>query len=339
MKKKLLETLKGKKFETPPIWLMRQAGRYLPEYREVRKKAGSFLNLCYNPEMAAEVTIQPIKRFDFDGAVIFSDILVIPDAYGMDLEYLEGKGPVMTKLEDLSQIEEFDLEVTKNLTAVYEAIKTTKENLSQEKTLIGFCGAPWTIAYYMLEGEGKTNGVISKSHAFNRSELLEKLINILTDSVSKHLLAQIEAGADVVQIFDSWAGIVPESEFKWLVLEPAKIIASEIKKYYPEVGIIYFPKGVADKYFQFAENKDIDAVSIDQYTEVDKAAEIQKYGIIQGNLDPVALFAEADKLDFQIDRIKNNLGNYPFIFNLGHGVLPSTPIENVDRLVKRVRDI
>ncbi len=338
MYKKLLATTKGKKFDTPPIWLMRQAGRYLPEYREVRQKAGSFLNLCYNPELASEVTLQPIKRFDFDGAVIFSDILVIPDAYGVELNYIEGKGPVLQRLESEDELNNFNLDITSKLTPVYDAIRMTKANLSEEKTLIGFTGAPWTIAYYMLEGEGKTSGIISKTHAFNMSNLLKKLINILTESVFQHLAAQIEAGADIVQIFDSWAGFVPETEFDWLVLEPAKYIASKIKKYYPETGIIYFPKGANDKYHYFAASDSIDVVSLDQFVSIEQANKLSEECIIQGNLDPIALFSEYDKLKSQVERIKSNFTNKTYIFNLGHGVLPSTPIENVEQLVKLVRD-
>lgn len=340
MNKKILNSLSGKNNEVPPIWLMRQAGRYLPEYREVRKNTKSFLDLCYTPEIAAEVTLQPIERFGFDASIIFSDILVIPHAMGVDLKYVEGKGPILEKIDEESKIDSLKTDKIKdNLSPVFDALRLVKSKLPEDKTLIGFAGAPWTIATYMVEGGGSKNFSEVKKFSAGNKKSFSKLIDILTDAISDHLINQIDAGAEVVQIFDSWAGVLSENDFTNWTINPTKKIVSKVKDKFPETPIIGFPKGAGINYEKFVKETGVDAVSIDYTIPLDWAAKnLQPHVCIQGNLDPFLLASEKEEMVLQVRRIIDVLGNGPFIFNLGHGILPHTPIENVELLLREVRE-
>ncbi|MDA9231377.1 uroporphyrinogen decarboxylase [Rickettsiales bacterium] len=340
--KKLLETLKGKNFKTPPIWLMRQAGRYLPEYREIRKEASNFLELCYNPKLASEITLQPIRRFGFDGAIIFSDILVIPDALGVDVNFVKNIGPQLSKtLKDSDLIKFKEDNILKHLKPVFENIKLVKDGLDDDKTLIGFSGSPWTIATYMIEGGSSKKFDDIRRIAIKDKDFFQKLIDILVNSISIYLIEQIKSGVDVVKIFDSWAGILPESEFKKWVIEPNKKIIQNIKKIYPNIPIILFTKGAGTMYEEVAVNTDCDALAIDQCVSKKWAKDIlqNKHNkIIQGNLDNITLTLDVDYALNEVKNILDHFNDKPFIFNLGHGILPDTPIDNVEKIINFIKN-
>jgi uroporphyrinogen decarboxylase len=329
----LLSKLSGKKSNQTPVWFMRQAGRYLPEYMEVRNTTSNFLEFCYSPKKASEVTIQPITRFDFDAAIIFSDILVIPDALGMDVSFIKNEGP---KIIPLSDIESLNFNQDK-LLPVYEAIKLTRSNLAPNKDLIGFAGAPWTLATYMIEGGSSRDFLKVKNLVYSDPKYFAQIIEILVDAVACHLIKQVESGADILQLFDSWAGTLSPSEFfKWSI-EPAKKIVSKVKSKYPDVPIIGFPRGAGVLYKDYAENTGVDAISFDQHIPCDWIAKNINIPV-QGNLDPVLLFSNKDEALKQTKIILDTFKNKPFIFNLGHGILQHTPIENVAAVVKTVKE-
>ncbi len=335
----MLAVLGGEPVHPPPIWLMRQAGRYLPEYKAVRAKAGSFWTMCMTPELAVEVTLQPIRRFGFDAAILFSDILVIPHALGQEVRFEEGHGPVLGRCPEISQLVHDPLVWEVNLEPVYAAMRSTRVNLSKEKTLIGFAGAPWTLAAYMLEGKGSTDQRAAKLAAYhdprNFSALLEKLVEI----VAWHLGKQLEAGADVVQIFDSWAGGLPERNFEDFVVQPNKKVVSLLRARFPAARVIGFPRAATETgYRRYALETGVDAVSIDTAASMRWAAEaLPKGTVVQGNLDPIVLIAGGEALDRAVDDILNQTRGRAFIFNLGHGILPETPVANVERLIARIR--
>lgn len=337
-KPRLLSTLNFEKVDRPPIWLMRQAGRYLPEYREIRRKTSSFLSLCYSPELAAEVTLQPLKRFPLDAAIIFSDILVIPDALGQKVDFREGIGPVLSVLERPFKISEYKQNrVGKYLSPVYEALRIVRNKLPKNKTLIGFSGAPWTVATYMLEGGSSRNFANIKSWAFNEPKNFGQLISMLEHVLAEHLICQINAGADVVQIFDSWAGVLPDGAFEKWSVEPISRIAKKVSLAKPGVPIIVFPRLAGLKYGKFKNLSGVSAISIDQTVPLDWAqGSLQGETVLQGNLDPVFLVCGGKALEKETKRILEIVGNKQFIFNLGHGVLPQTPPENVSALCKIV---
>lgn len=331
---KIIDVLKKSVSEDgiPPIWLMRQAGRYLPEYRELRATAGDFLSLCYNPDWASEVTLQPIRRFDLDAAIIFSDILVIPHALGQHLEFVKGEGPKLGVL-DLAKLK-FD---PNHLTPVYEALSKTRAALDPQKALIGFIGAPWTVACYMVEGQGSKTWDKVRLLAAQKPDYFQALIDTVTEASIDYLSNQIKAGANMVQIFDSWAGVLSEEAFEKWSIKPAQKIVSAIRQKHPETPIIAFPRGAGAKTAQYAKSVKPDGVSLDTSVPMDQAAELQKLCVVQGNLDPVSLLTGGDVLDREIDRRMENLSKGPYIFNLGHGVIKETPPEHVAQLVKRVR--
>jgi len=331
----LEKVIKGLSDGKVPIWLMRQAGRYLEEYRQVRSTTSSFLEFCYSPEKAAEVTLQPIRRFDFDAAIIFSDILVIPDALGVDVSFLVGEGPKLGKI-NASGIDKLEYNQNK-LAPVYEAIKMVRAKLVPEKTLIGFAGSPWTLSTYMIEGGGSKDFHNVKAWAYSDEKSFHKLIYILADSVISHALAQIEAGANVFQLFDSWAGTVASGdEFSKWVIEPTAYIVSKIKEKYPSVPIIGFPRGAGVSYVTYANKTGVDAISVDYNMPIEWIAD--KVDIaIQGNLDPLLLKYNKEAALIQAGKILNIMKGRKFIFNLGHGILPETPIENVRQLVDLVK--
>jgi uroporphyrinogen decarboxylase len=334
--KPLLQTLANEVLEHPPIWLMRQAGRYLQEYREVRKQTKDFLSFCYSPDKASEVTLQPIRRFGFDAAIIFSDILVIPDALGMDVRFVENEGP---RLEPLL-LENKDLDKlrysAKHLSPVYEAIRLTKTALPKKTTLIGFAGAAWTLATYMLEGKSSKEHQETRKMIYQNQEQFEELIAILIEAISVHLIAQIEAGAEVLQIFDSWSGSLTEEEFVKYSISPTREIIAKVKSKYPQVPIIGFPRKAGRMYPSYANETGIDALGFD-FSISPKWIRENISIPVQGNLDPLILAVDKEKALHQARELKECFKGRPYIFNLGHGILPYTPVSHVEALVETVR--
>jgi uroporphyrinogen decarboxylase len=323
----------------PPIWLMRQAGRYLPEYQAVRKTAGSFWNMCMTPELAVEVTLQPIRRFDFDAAILFSDILVVPHALGQPVRFEDGIGPILGEFSGIGPLCS-DPEIwQQKLAAVYAAMAETRNKLTPGKALIGFAGAPWTLAAYMLQGRGSADQRAAKLAAYGDPVGFSKLLDLLVDIVAFHLLRQLESGADTVQIFDSWAGGLPDKEFGDWVIAPTTAIVARVRAHSHNARIIGFPRAATQSQYQhYADATDVDCVGIDTATSLSWA--VQAFGnkvALQGNLDPIVLIAGGDALDRSVETILASGRATPFIFNLGHGILPETPLSNVMRLVDRVR--
>ena len=338
MTKKLIEVLSGKTLSPPPVWLMRQAGRFLPEYREVRKQAGSFLDLCYNPRLAFEVTMQPIRRFGFDAAILFSDILVVPHALGRNLRFEEKKGPILDPLS-VNEIENLNVEkAQERLAPSFETLSLLKTALAHDTTLIGFCGAPWTVATYMIAGHGTPDQAPARLFGFTHPEAMKTLLEILADVSADYLVNQVKSGAEVLQIFDSWAGVLDEQSFDEYVIYPIKRMVQRIRKVFPEVPIIGFPKGAGALYENFARKTGVTAVGLDWSVPLSFAKKLQQITPVQGNLDPLRLVSGGAALETGINNIIENLGHGPLVFNLGHGITPQTPIENVERLVKLVRN-
>lgn len=334
-----LDVFQGGAFVSPPLWFMRQAGRYLPEYRKVRANSQTFLDLCYTPELAAEVTLQPIKRFDFDAAILFSDILVIPHGLGQSVSFEEGRGPQLGPLP-LSSFETILSQegLGKQLSPVYKALNLIRSRLSPSKALLGFSGAPWTLALYMLEGEGTRDFAKAKEEAFRHEELFSFFLDFLSKSISFHLIEQIKAGADALQIFDSWAGLCPASHFEKWVLEPTQKIVSSVRDVFPDIPMIGFPKGVGINLLDYASHCGFSALSLDSHTPLSWAAQNLPHRLIlQGNLDPLLLCVGGEPLRREIHSIHQQMGERPYIFNLGHGIVPQTPIQNVEDCVKWVR--
>ncbi len=337
---KLLETLSGTRSPTPPIWLMRQAGRYLPEYRAIRATTSSFLEFCYTPEKAVEVTLQPIRRFGFDAAIIFSDILVIPDALGQKVWFETGEGPKLEPLTDPAQFGKLSRgRLPEFLAPVYRAISEARKALPRETALLGFAGAPFTLACYMIEGSGSRDFAKVKQWAYSHPESFSVLIDLLVDAIVDHLVNQIEAGADAVQLFDSHAGVLPEEQvFSWS-LEPMVRIAHGVRARHPKVPIIAFPRAVGPAALMYRRPDAFSALSLDTGLGAHWAAkELQPHICVQGNLDPIMLVAGGAALEREATRILDKLCHGPFIFNLGHGVVPQTPPEHVAQLVEIVRN-
>lgn len=338
-KKPVLRVLRGEALEPPPFWLMRQAGRYLPEYRALREKAGGFLDLCYAPESAAEVTLQPIRRFGMDAAILFSDILVVPQALGQKLWFEPGEGPALTPIRTGDAAFALNVTgVTDRLRPVYRAAELVAAQLPPAIALIGFAGAPWTVATYMVEGRSSREFATIKAWAFGDPASFSVLIDRLVEATSAHLMAQIEAGVDVVQLFDTWAGIVPAEEFDRLVIGPTRRIVDTVHAVYPETPIIGFPRGIGPLYERYFRETGVTALSIDAAVPLEQAAKIlQKIGPVQGNLDPRILVTGGDALAEAVKKILAALKGGPFIFNLGHGVLPETPLDHVAQLAQLIR--
>jgi uroporphyrinogen decarboxylase len=338
--KPLLAVLGGQKREVPPIWMMRQAGRYLPEYREVRARAGGFLDLCFNPDFAAEVTLQPIRRFGFDAAIIFSDILVIPYALGRSVRFEAGEGPRLDPLDTPEKIATLATAADfGKLQPVYEALRRVRSKLAPEVTLIGFCGAPWTVATYMVAGQGTPDQAPARMLAYRDPEAFSKIIDALVENSIEYLLGQLKAGADCVQIFDTWAGVLPPREFlRWSIAPTARIVEG-VRAKVPDAQIIGFPRGAGALLPAYVGATRVDAVSIDWAAEPSLIRErVQSRVAVQGNLDPLALMAGGTALDRAIDDVLANYAQGRLIFNLGHGILPETPIAHVEQMVRRVRD-
>jgi uroporphyrinogen decarboxylase len=334
-----MRVLSGERQTVPPIWLMRQAGRYLPEYREIRQSIGNFLDLCFNPKLAAEVTLQPIRRFEFDAAILFSDILVIPHALGQRVSFTEGDGPRLDAIKDAAGLRKLrELPDQNRLDAVYETIRRVKEQLPDDVALLGFCGAPWTLATYMIAGAGSSDQVPAREFAYRCPDLFGALIERLVEASADYLIRQFQAGADAVQIFDTWAGVLSSDEFERCCVDPCARIVTAVRKRIPNAKILGFPRGAGGKLRRYISAVAIDAVGLDWTIDLAFARdELQTRKPVQGNLDPVALLAGGKALDSAVDRILQNLAAGPFIFNLGHGVLPDTPVRHVEQLVNRVR--
>ena len=337
--KPLLEVLGLAVHRPPPVWMMRQAGRYLPEYRAIREKAGSFLTLCFTPELAAEVTLQPVRRFGFDAAILFSDILVIPHALGQPVRFVEGEGPRLEPLSDRDALRRLATTLDEaTLVPVYEAIRLIKADLPVDVTLLGFCGAPWTVATYMVAGRGTPDQEPARSFAYHDPDGFGALIDRLVDASTRYLLAQLDAGVDAVQIFDTWAGILPVGELERWCLEPTRRIVQAVRRERPGARIIGFPRGVGSALDRYLRQVPVDAVGLDW--TVDPAFVRERVGrqvAVQGNLDPLALLAGGGALDRSVDAILAAYSDRPFVFNLGHGILPQTPIKHVERMLSRVR--
>jgi uroporphyrinogen decarboxylase len=336
--KLLLRVLAGEQTATPPIWLMRQAGRYLPEYRAIRERRKSFLELCLDPKLTTEITLQPIRRFDFDAAILFSDILIVPHALGQQVSFEIGEGPRLDALDSPLALSRLDDRLDEGkLSAVYEAIERVKAQLPPKVALLGFCGAPWTVATYMIAGFGAVDQIPARRFAYSYPDAFGRLIDRLADASTSYLIGQFKAGIDAAQIFDTWAGVLPPQEFDQWCVEPCKKIVRALRERIPEAKIIGFPRGAGTKLERYIEKVPIDAVGLDWMIDFDFGRQIQKRRPVQGNLDPLALIAGGNVLDCAIDRILEAFGGAPFIFNLGHGVLPETPIAHVEQLVARVR--
>ena len=335
--KPILEVLSGKVPSRRPVWLMRQAGRYLPEYRELRSKAENFLNLCLTPTWATEITLQPIRRFDFDAAILFADILLIPMALGRGLEFREGEGPVLQTVEnekDLSTLFYDD----KKLLPVYETLDRVKGALPKHTTLIGFCGAPWTVACYMIDGNSKNDFAKAKEWVKHKPQLLDKLIDTLIDASEIYLSKQIEAGAEALQLFDSWSGLLVADDFRRFVIKPTQQLVKRMKARYPHIPILGFPREAGENYAPYIRETGVDAVSIDQQVNLDFAKrELQIIKPLQGNLDPDLLVKGGADMKTGLEKIMTTFG-MKHIVNLGHGVVPQTPTEHVAELVKFIRD-
>jgi uroporphyrinogen decarboxylase len=325
----------------PPIWLMRQAGRYLPEYRAIREKAENFLDLCFDPNRAAQITLQPVHRFGFDAAILFSDILVVPHALGQCVTFEHGEGPRLDALKDPSALNRLNREIDHGkLEPVYETLGKVKQELPAAVTLMGFCGAPWTLATYMIAGCGTADQFPARTFAYRFPEAFSKLIDILVDASASYLIWQFAAGAEAVQIFDTWAGILPANEFRKWCIQPTARIVEAVRKEVPGAKIIGFPRGAGTGLGAYLDAVKIDAVGLDWTMELSFARkEIQPRRPVQGNLDPLALLVGGAALDRSVDGILEAFSGGPFIFNLGHGVLRETPIAHVQRLVARVRNM
>jgi uroporphyrinogen decarboxylase len=319
--------------------MMRQAGRYLPEYRAVRQKAGDFLDLVFTPELAAEVTLQPIRRFGFDAAILFSDILVVPHALGQTVRFAVGEGPLLDPLEDRVAFERIAGELDHAMLApVYETIRLVKKELDPSVALLGFCGAPWTVATYMIAGRGTPDQAPARLFGYRDRVGLDTLIDVLVDASASYLVRQLKAGADAVQIFDTWAGVLPTEEFKRWSIEPTRRIIEQVRGQVPGARIIGFPRGAGTMLPKYVEGTGVDAVGLDWMVDRSFVREhVQSKVPVQGNLDPLVLVAGGAALDRGVDAVLEAFAGGPFIFNLGHGIVPETPIAHVEQMLRRVR--
>jgi uroporphyrinogen decarboxylase len=338
--KPFLAPFRGEALAPPPVWLMRQAGRYLPEYRATRAKAGSFLKLCYTPAMAAEVTLQPIVRYGFDAAILFSDILVVPDALGQRLEFVEGEGPRLEPIRDVASLARLDAgKCAATFERVFETVARVRADLPKETALIGFCGAPWTVATYMVEGGGSKDQAETRLWAYRDPGGFAQLIHLLTEASVEYLCGQVKAGADVLQIFDTWAGSLPKEQFFQWVEYPTATIVRRVREVYPNVPIIGFPRGSGVKAERYVEVTGVQGLGCDTATPAWAMHDLarQTGAVVQGNLDPLVLVAGGPLLEAYVRELLGVLRDVPYIFNLGHGIVPQTPPEHVARLVDLVR--
>lgn len=338
----IVRVLGGESVKQPPIWMMRQAGRYLPEYREVRKKAGGFVDLCLTPELAAEVTLQPVRRFPFDAAIIFSDILIVPNALGVKLWFEEGEGPRLEPVADQAAFRAMRENLDRGITQrVYEAVSKVRAELSPETALIGFCGAPWTVASYMVAGHGTSDQGPARKLAKDSPKLFSEIIERLVGATVEHLIRQLEAGADLLQLFDTWAGVLDDHSFEQWCIKPSAEIVRRVRAARPDAKIILFPKGISIANIQkIVAACGADAISIDMQTDRKQArTAFSSSCAIQGNLDPDILIEGGTRLDRAVDQILEDFREIRHIFNLGHGIKPETPIAHVERMIAQVKGL
>jgi uroporphyrinogen decarboxylase len=337
--KPILDVLNGGTRQPPPIWLMRQAGRYLPEYRAVREKAGGFLDLVFNPELAAEVTLQPVRRFGFDAAILFSDILVIPHALGQSVAFAAGEGPLLEPVKDRTDFERLTSQIDHRvLEPIYETVRRVKSALPPSVTLLGFCGAPWTVATYMIAGRGTPDQAPARLFAYRDAAAFDVLMDVLVEASASYLIRQLQAGADAVQIFDTWAGVLPPDQFERWSIAPTKRIVAIVRQQIPDAKIIGFPRGAGTMMPRYVAETGINAAGLDWSIDRTFAREQVQSGVpVQGNLDPLVLLAGGVALDRAVDAVLEAFSGGRFIFNLGHGILPETPIAHVEQMLKRVR--
>ena len=339
-RRRFLKPFTGEAPWPPPMWLMRQAGRYLPEYRQTRAKAGGFLDLCYSPALAAEVTLQPIRRYGFDASILFSDILVVPDALGQEVRFVEGEGPRLDPIEDIVGLSRLNANRTgEKFSIVAETVTRLRQDLPDETALIGFCGAPWTVATYMVGGRGSPDQAAARLLAYREPQIFKPLIDLLVDVSVEYLTLQVEASADALQIFDSWAGSLPEDQFARWVTAPTRVMVERLRKRYPEIPILGFPRGADQLSAAFVEETGVDGVSCNTAMPVMGMVELAEKTdrVVQGNLDPLLLVAGGQQMDERVVEILDAMKGRKYIFNLGHGILQTTPPENVARLVEVVR--
>ena len=338
--KKLLRALAGEVLDVPPIWMMRQAGRYLPEYRATRAQAGDFLSLCYTPDLAAEVTLQPIRRYGFDAAILFADILLLPQALGADLWFETGEGPRLSTITtpgELAKLKPVEA-IHDTLSPIYETVRILSRDLPKDTTLIGFAGAPWTVATYMVAGRGTPDQ--GPAHALKTSDraTFQGLIDILTEGTIAYLSAQVEAGAEVIKLFDSWAGSLKGQDFDDFALAPARRIIAALKARHPGLPVIAFPREAGPRYEGFARATGADCVALDSSVSADwAAAHVQKDGCVQGNLDQRLLVTGGEDLVAETKRVVRAFSGGPHIFNLGHGITPDADPANVQRMIDAIR--
>jgi len=337
--KPIVDVLNGGSLKPPPVWLMRQAGRYLPEYRALREKAGGLLDLVFNPEFAAEVTLQPVRRFSFDAAILFSDILVVPHALGQRVTFTAGEGPLLDPIKDRTDFERLTSEVNHQVLApIYETIRRVKVALPPPVALLGFCGAPWTVATYMIAGHGTPDQAPARLFAYRDAAAFDVLMDVLVEASASYLVRQLQAGADAVQIFDTWAGVLSPEQFARWCIAPTRRIVTMVRLQVPGARIIGFPRGAGSQLPRYVVETGVDAVGLDWMIDRDFACErVQSIVPVQGNLDPLVLLAGGVALDRAVDAVMAAFAGRPFIFNLGHGILPETPIAHVEQMLKRVR--
>ena len=335
--KTLLAVLKGERRDRPPMWLMRQAGRYLPEYRQLRQHKGSFLDLVYDSDAAADVTLQPLQRFAFDAAILFSDILIVPFAIGQNLSFVAGEGPRLTPSLASADLDSLT-PILSRLEPVYETVRKVRQRLAAEKTLIGFAGAPWTVATYMVAGQGSRDQSETRRLAYSDPERFNAIIERIEDVTFAYLSGQVEAGAEVIQLFDSWAGSLAPAQFERWVIAPTARLVQRFRADHPGVPIIGFPKGAGSKLRAYADETQVDCVGLDETVDPAWAHRELPSGFpVQGSLDPLTLIAGGEQMRESVLRIVDAFRDRPHIFNLGHGILPDTPVENVEQLVALVK--
>jgi uroporphyrinogen decarboxylase len=340
--KRLLRTLGGEAVWPPPVWLMRQAGRYLPEYRAIRSQATDFVTLCTTPELAAEVTLQPIRRYGFDAAILFSDILMLPWALGHGLAFKEGEGPVLPKLRDAAGVAALDpVQVAARVAPIMETVRRVSASLSAEgftdTTLIGFAGAPFTVACYMVEGGGSRDFAATRGMAYSRPDLFGRLIDVLTEASIEYLSAQVQAGAEALMLFDSWAGVLSPQQFRKHVIAPARRITQALKQRHPGLPVIGFPRLAGVMIGEYAATG-VDGIGVDTGSDIGAVAAMLPARVaVQGNLDPLAVVAGGAAMATEAGAILQAMRGRPFIFNLGHGIVPQTPLDHVAALLEQVR--
>jgi uroporphyrinogen decarboxylase len=331
-----LQALKGEKTARPPIWFMRQAGRFLPEYRELRSKAADFVAFCLRPDMAAEATLQPMRRFPFDAAIVFADILLICQALGQEVWFEVGEGPKLGELPDVAAMRERVADVAAVLSPVGETLSRVRAELEPERALIGFCGAPWTVACYMLDGEGREERSAARRFLYQDPERVDALLDVLVDASAQYLAMQAKAGAEALQLFESWAEGLPDELFERLVIGPQTRLIARLRELGVTVPVIGFPRGAGASYSAYAEAVPVQAIGLDTATPLELGRRLQARRTIQGALDPMLLRAGGPELDRRVETLMEAWGAGPWIFNLGHGILPDTPIAHVEAVVRRV---